>query len=260
MCCYDAILPADGRIAGEFAKTVGTTIKALIPWQNRTLLGHTIHILQAEPRIRRIVVVGPKEVAKEAANYAIEAVLPPASSAPQNIGLGIRWLQQLAQGPSKRLLLLTTDLPFLTPQVLAAFLNASPADADIVVPVVNRTDFEARFPNSAATFVHLQDGYWTVGCAFLISTEAFLRIQPLIESLFATRKSQIRTALLVGPELAFRFFTHRLSIYSIVQRAEKILQCKPYALHNAPPEIAYDVDTLLEYKKALSYPYREEFR
>ncbi|CEK12520.1 NTP transferase domain-containing protein [Chthonomonas calidirosea] len=250
---YDAILPADGRIDNAFAAKVGTTIKALIPWQGQTLLSHTLSALQGIQQVRRIVVIGNAEVACEARCRGADAVIPPARSAPENIALGIRWLNGQPDGPTKKLLLLTTDLPFLSAEVLNSFLHECPANADLVVPVLRREVFEARFPNSPAIFVRLKDGYWTTGCVFCVSTSVYLHLLPLLESLFHSRKSQWKTALRVGPVVAWRFFTHQLTVPEIVQRAERLLQCRAFAHTKAPPEVAYDIDDLQDYDKAFNY-------
>ncbi|HLI47268.1 MAG TPA: nucleotidyltransferase family protein [Chthonomonas sp.] len=250
---YDAILPADGRIGGAFAAKVGTTIKALIPWQGQTLLGSALSALRSTRQVRRVVVIGNEEVACEARRCGADAVVPPAHSAPENIALGIQWLCEQTDGPTEKLLLLTTDLPFISSEVLTNFLNECPADADLVVPVVRREVFEARFPSSPAVFVRLKDGYWTTGCVFRVSTSLYLHLLPLLESLFHSRKSQWKTALRVGPVVAWRFFTHQLTVPEIVQRAERILQCRAFAHAKAPPEVAYDIDNLSDYEKAFNY-------
>ena len=57
----DAILPAGGRIEGEFARVAGTEIKALIRFQNESLLQRAIETLKSTEGIHRIVVIGPEE-------------------------------------------------------------------------------------------------------------------------------------------------------------------------------------------------------
>jgi hypothetical protein len=250
---YDAILPADGRIGEVFAAKVGTTIKALIPWQGQTLLSIALSALRSTPQVRRIVVIGNEEVACKARRCGADVVVPPAHSAPENIALGIQWLREQPDGPTEKLFLLTTDLPFLSAEVLTTFLNECPADADLVVPVLRREVFNARFPNSPAIFVRLKDGYWTTGCVFRVSTSVYLHLLPLLESLFRSRKSQWKTALRVGPVVGWRFFTHQLTVPEIVQRAERVLQCRAFAHTKAPPEVAYDIDNLPDYEKAFNY-------
>ena len=63
---FDVILPAGGRITGDFAKMAGTEVKALISLDGQTILKRTIEALQATKRVGRLVVIGPPAALRHA--------------------------------------------------------------------------------------------------------------------------------------------------------------------------------------------------
>src|SRR2546427_437783 len=150
----DAVLPAGGRISGDFAAEAGAKVKALIRFGEVTLLDRAITTLRECGSIGRIVVIGP-EACREAASLA-DGFVQEADSGPENIRRGLAWL-----GSSHRVLVLTTDLPFVSAQAINAFLNACPESADISVPALTRQQYESRFPDSPAVYLRLRDGEWT---------------------------------------------------------------------------------------------------
>ncbi|HLV81014.1 MAG TPA: NTP transferase domain-containing protein, partial [Chthonomonadaceae bacterium] len=140
----DVVLPAGGRISGAFARAAGAEIKALIRLEGRTLLCRTLDALRATGRIGRCVVVGPEAARVEALACGADAALPEGETGPENIYRGLEGLRALAPQPPARALILTTDLPFVTPEAINRFLDACSPDADIAIPIVTRDAFESR--------------------------------------------------------------------------------------------------------------------
>lgn len=250
----DVILPAGGRISGEFAREAGAEAKALIRLGGWTILERTLATLAATARVGRTVIVGPEEVRSIAAAYSIDAALPEAGSGPGNVMRGLQWLRD-ANGDQSgtRVLILTTDLPFLTPEAIVRFLDACPSDADICVPVVNRDEFEKRFCYPAARYLHLQDGEWMIGCAFLVDPAAFIGNRGLIESVFAARRSRLRMVRLLGPRFVLRFLTRRLTVRQIEERCLHMLGCTGRSIGGAGPELAFDIDYPEDYRYAVRF-------
>src|SRR5439155_17905392 len=101
---------------------------------------------------------------------------------------GLRWLDG-SGGMAGRVLVLTTDLPFITAEAIRGFLESAPESADIALPVHERQEFESKFPGTQSTYVRLGDGDWTIGGAFLFRPEALELNRQNIERLFSARKS-----------------------------------------------------------------------
>ncbi|HWD39982.1 MAG TPA: nucleotidyltransferase family protein [Fimbriimonas sp.] len=249
MPTYDAILPAGGRIKPDFASVVGTDVKALIKFEGESILEKTLKALRETGRIGRMAVIGCDEVRKASKSLA-DDVLPEGASGPENI---LRGLKDLISKPnaSEKVFLVTTDLPFLSREIVDRYLDQCSDGRDINVPLVSRDQWEQRFPGTTATFAKLADGTWTTGCAFLIDVGALENSMPQIEQVFNNRKSVMGMAKLLGPKFLFKFATKTLTVPDIEVKIQQMLGCTGAAIRNAPTELAYDIDALDDYEYAV---------
>ncbi len=257
---FDAILPAGGHISGPFAEQTGCDIKALIPFGGQTILERAIDTLRATGRVRRIVVVGAEQTLQVANSCGVEGAILEGATGPENNILGLKWLQSQPGGATNRVLITTTDLPFLTPQTLNAYIDACPADADVAIPLVSRAAYERRFPGSIIEYVRLRDGEFTVGCTFVVNAATLLVNLPHFERAFAARKSNLRMARLAGARISWRLITRQLTVRDIEARASRIAHCRGVAVFDTPAELAYDIDVPEEYAYAMKHskPYSSE--
>ena len=249
----DAVLPAGGRIDGEFARIAGAEIKALIPVQGETVLRRTIRVLRETGRVGKIAVVGPEEALAEARDAGADAALPEGGSGPENFFRGLDWLER--NGTANRIMIAATDLPFLTADALICFLDACDAKRpEIAVPVVSQAAMEARFPGLPGEYVPLREGNMTTGCVFLVDPDVLRRNRSSIEAIFTARKNQTAMARLLGPGFIFRFLLRRLSAQDIEAQCRRILNCSGAAIRDSAPELAFDIDTPEEYEYARAAP------
>lgn len=250
----DAILPAGGRIDGTFAAEAGVQVKALLPLGGQTILARTLNALRATGRIECAVVIGPDELAGHPAACAADAVVPETDSGPGNIFRGLDWLQRSGcSNPAKRVLIVATDLPFLRPEPLVKFIDACPPDADMCVPVTTKDAFESRFPGAPCRrYTGLREGPVTVGCAFVVNPDALIRNRKHLERVFALRKAAFSVILQLGIGFVARLLLGRLTVADIQRRAGEILQCQTAAVLDSPPELAFDLDRLEDYRYVLA--------
>jgi len=249
----DVILPAGGRVRGRFAAEVRAEVKALISLHGRTLLERTVKALRATGCVARVVVVGPPELLAHPAARLADAALPAETSGPANILRGLDWLREPGgAAAAERVLIVTSDLPFLTPEAVTGFLAACPPEAEMCVPVIRRNAFEARFPGSPVKYLRLRDGQVIMGCAFLVSPAAMHANRALIERLFAARKHPVVMARLLGLAFILRFLTGRVGVADIEQRCQALTHCRGAAIRDCAPELALDMDRLADYRYALS--------
>ncbi|HVT11999.1 MAG TPA: NTP transferase domain-containing protein [Fimbriimonadaceae bacterium] len=247
MPTYDAILPAGGRIDAEFAKVVGTEYKALIQINGKTLLGQALDALESTGLIRSTIVIGPDEVLVSDDGQRATYKLPPGETGPDNIYRGLNQLLNEPTPPQK-VLIVTTDLPFLSAEAITAFLSRCPADKDICIPLIRESDFHRRFPNTTATFVKLKDDSWTTGNIFLMDVEALKKSKPHIDRVFANRKSKIGMAKLLGPVFVLKFLTKRLTLIDLEAKILSMLGCSGAAVTDSDPELHYDIDFIDDYE------------
>lgn len=246
---FDAILPAGGRISGDFARIAGTEIKALIRLDGHTMLSRTINVLRRTRGSGRIVVVGPRETLDEAEECGADGKMLEGASGPENIFRGLAWLQK-QDAPSPRILIAATDLPFISEDALNAYIQACPLDADLTLPILTREEFEGRFPGSCNEYVSLHEGRFTNGSVNLVDAASLASIRTNVEQIFESRKSQWRMARLVGWRVALGFAARRLSVPMLEKRVSEIVGLRAAAVFHAPAELAYDVDLPEEYAYA----------
>lgn len=224
----------------DLAAEAGTDVKALIRFGDETILARTLRVLRESGLAGRLVVIGGPEAQEEARRNGAHA-LAEANTGPENILNGLRWLRAQPD-PPKRVMVVTTDLPFLDAGLIRRFVDLCPSDRAITVPLTSRAEWEARFPGSTAMFVTLGDGQWTTGCAYLLDAEALERSMPQIERVFAQRKSKLGMVRLLGPVFAYRYLTKTLTVPQIEAKIQAMLGCTGAAVRGAPPELAYDID------------------
>lgn len=249
MSTYDAIVPAGGTIDPEFAKLVGTDQKALIEFQGQSILSGILKALRESGVVRNIVVVGSSEVQNRAADFAAIGIAP-GQSGPDNIFKGVEKLAQL--DPDLRdVLIVTSDLPFLTAQGVRDYIALCPADKDICVAVVDAQTFNKTYPGTTSTFVSTKDGLFTLGGMFLMNAKKMPELRSSIERVFARRKSKLGMAALIGPMFIAKWMTKTLTIADLENKIQSLLGCSGKAIRGAPPELAFDIDYRDDYEYAL---------
>ncbi len=259
MRTYDAILPAGGTVDATLAAASGTSNKALIKFGDQTILSRTLACLRESGMIRRTVVVGPDDVHQSLSGSDVDILLPAGQSGPDNILSGLQALLELPDKPQK-VVVVTTDLPFLTPDMVRDFIASCPPDSDICLPLCSKADYQRRFPNSNSTFVPLKDGVWTAGCLYLLDVEALQRAKPHIDRLFEVRKSKVGMVRVLGFKFLVKFITKTLTVRDIERKIETLLNCSGSAILNSAPELAFDIDYLDDYEYALEHAKRDVHR
>jgi GTP:adenosylcobinamide-phosphate guanylyltransferase len=247
---YDVIIPAGGKISPEFAARVGTEAKALIMIHGESVLERTIRAVQDSGVARNIVVIGGPEVRAQAESLGV-ATIPEGDTGPENLFKGLDVLCERHEAPSK-VLVLSCDLPFLSPSLIQSFVNSCPADRDVCIPLIDESAFRQRFPGTDATFVALKDNVWTTGCIFLLDVQAMRQARVHIEKVFENRKSKLGMARLLGPGFVIKWLMKSLSLSDVEKKIENLLGCKGKAVVNSAPEFAFDIDYVEDFEYAVA--------
>lgn len=248
----DVVIPAGGQMEEAFARVTGSTCKPLVKFGNKTVIRTTIEALRGSPRINRIVVVGSDEVINHEDMALVTAALPEKGSGPKNIMVGIEHLQTLDLPPD-RVLIVTSDLPFLTPATVDSFLDLCDHEIDFNVPLIERPDYEEAYPGAEATFVKLLDGEWTTGCMYEVSVRGFRTALTHIEDVFQRRKSKLGIARLLGFKFVWDYLNKKLTVPDIEAKITELLRVRGRAVPGSPPELAYDIDYIEDYQYAVAF-------
>jgi len=233
------VITAGARVNGEFARRIGTPVKALALVGGRTLLAASIDAAR-RAGVTHLAVVGGNGV-REACAQSVDAVIEESESGAVNLQRALH-----AWNGAEPLLYMTSDLPFIGAAVLREFIDAVPRDA-LGLPLTACADFERRFPGAPPFGVEIGGERVVNGGVFWIPAGAAPALEKLAIQFFGARKSLTRMALLLGPALCLQFALRRLTIAALEKQARRRLGIPAVAVRGASPDLAYDIDTLDEY-------------
>lgn len=239
----DAAILAGERVDGEFARRIGTTVKALARVRGVTLLEQAIEAVRSAGA-RRVAVVGGSEVRAVCA-HLVDRVVDETFDGAENVH---RALHAWAGAP---VLVSSSDLPFAQGRDVLEFLTRVDRSA-IGCPLASAAEYERQFPGSATHATELWGERVVNGSMFYLPADAGQRIDAVAQKFFRVRKNAVRMAMLLGPGLLLRYAMKRLTIADLERRAEGMLGLRAQAVRNASPALCYDIDSLGDYAYALA--------
>lgn len=240
-----AIITAGGRVDGEFASLIGTPVKALASIRGRTMLEATVDAARA-CGATWVGVVGGPEICACAEAASLDAIVDEAPTGGENV---LRALE--AWDDAEPLLYLTSDMPYITAAALRTFIDRVPPGT-LSMALTEEHDFVRRFPNPPVHGVRLNGETVTNGGAFLLPAGSRRAVRALAVRFFDARKSVWQMASLLGLPLLLRFAIRRLSVGDLEAHARKLLGIRALAARGCAPELAYDIDTIDEYRYAIA--------
>lgn len=207
--------------------------EAEIPVGGRPMADWILDALAAAPSVTSIGMVGPASLKRDGVVLA-----PMAGDMFGNI------LEGLSTAPegTEYVLFVTGDIPWVTPQVIEAFLQAAPGGVDVVYPVIPKEIAEARFPGTKRTYVRFREGVFTGGNLFVARSDAVPRLKERAEVLLAHRKSPVALARDVGLGLLLKLVTGRLTLPEAERRVGGLLGIRGRAVIFPHAEAGVDVD------------------
>lgn len=239
---YDAIILAGGESSSELKKIAPYDNEALIIIGNYPMIYYVYQALRSSTHINQIVVSGPVE--------SLKAILPRdermlfvegGQNAIESFAHAVKKLE--ATDISSKVLILPTDIPFISVEAIDDFLNrCETSDNDFYYPVTRKEVNEEKFPGVQRTYVRLKEGIVTGGNLFLIRSELIEQCLEMGLKLVERRKNPLAMARLFGLSLVWQYITRRLSIEMAEQRFYKVLGIKGKGIISPYAEIGVDVD------------------
>ncbi|HZO90909.1 MAG TPA: nucleotidyltransferase family protein [Chthonomonadaceae bacterium] len=238
------VVLAGGKARPEIQAATGQSNRALAVINGQTLLGRVVEALRAaSPPIGPITVVGD---VPESADYAR---LPDSGGFVENLFAGLS-----AHSSAPFILVAASDLPFLTGEAVAGFVQGAVAQAErepdigFVYPVVPVAACYARFPDVRRTSLRLREGEFTGGNLMLVRPHVLLRQRQRIGEAYAARKSPLRLAMMIGLGTLARLLVSQtlapglLTVPFLEARISRLIGSPARALICRYPEIATDID------------------
>jgi CTP:molybdopterin cytidylyltransferase MocA len=237
-----AAITAGGRVEGELAAALGTSVKALARISGATLLDAAIGAARGAGA-QRIAVIGGAEVRAHCVD-SVDAVVNESSDGRENLR------RAFAEAGDQPLLLMASDMPFIGATAVGAFL-AGVGGADLAMPIASVESYRAAYPGAPAHDTNLAGERIVNGSIFYFGSGVATRVLAIAQQLFAARKSLFGMASLLGPRLLVRFALGRLHVEDVELRAQQRLGLVARAVRDCSPELCFDVDTVADYRYAL---------
>jgi CTP:molybdopterin cytidylyltransferase MocA len=234
--------------------------KALLAFHGKPSILYTLDALKAVPRVARICLAGPEaELRPALANTAHAGnacdFVDGGTTLRESIDRGLRHF-----AGSAYVLVLTADLPLITPRAIADFLGVcertqAPEKTALFLSLVPRHCFTGAYRHMTKPMNRFRDvevchgNLWLADSRLLQNTRATARINRI----YRARKNPIATALAVGLRvgLAYGVGVHLLHALTLEQMTR--IAARAYGVSGVPvivehPEIAIDVDEPADYR------------
>ena len=230
----NAVILAGGQNKGPLYEATGVANKAMITLADRPMSEYIVSALKRSEQIERVALVGPSGMDAVGADI----MLPDKPTLLENVNQGLT-----AFPNDEYLLMVTADIPLLTPRAIDDFISrAESLAADIVYPIVNQEQCENRFPGQKRTYVRLKEGTFTGGNIMLLRGRFIRQQQFLIERVYAMRKKPLKLAGMLGFSLILRLCLGLVSLSEVEQAAGRLIRGRAKAVITTFPEVAFDVD------------------
>ncbi len=246
----DAIVTAGGVSSSDdplYALT-GIEKKALIPLAGKPMIKWVVEALSGSGLIENIVIVGlkPGEVNfDDIPVYFVDAV----GEMIDNILTALDKMKEINPA-TKKILLSSSDIPLITPEVVRGFIEeCGSLEGDVYYAIVEEKTMEARFPGSKRTFVPFKGGRYSGGDVFLADVTAPTKTDlDLFRALTNSRKNYLNQARMLGFGFIIRFLLRMMTLQDAVERVRKILNLDARAVDTRFAELGMDLDKPHQYE------------
>ena len=240
----DAIVLAGGVPGPDsplFSATKGAA-KAMLEIGGKYMIQWVLDALDQADTIDNIVIVGCEDRKAEIHSKKIITFEPSTEDIILNFQRGAQAV--LEHNPDERsVAVVSSDIPLITSEVVNWVINSSlTSKNDLYYAVVEQSQMEKRFPNSARSYVKLQDMNVCGADLAVIDLDLYKSREDFWRKLFEARKSYLHQARLIGFDILILLLLRRLTFNATVERVTRRLEISGKGLICPYPEIAMDID------------------
>jgi hypothetical protein len=222
-----------------YAETQGGP-KALLDVGGKPMVQWVLDSLGAARQVEGVVLVGPESANGLTCAKTLWRV-PDQGGLLANIEAGVKEILRLSPS-ALQVLAVSSDIPAITPEMVDWAIEVSAGrDDDLVYLVVERKTMEARFPESNRTYIRLSDGEFC-GSDMNVMRAALVNDPAFWERLVAARKSPLKQASLLGPDLVLLILLRQMSLARAERMVSRRLRLRGRAVRCPYAEMAMDVD------------------
>lgn len=239
MRAVDAVVLAGASNSGPLRECSNADYEAEIDVAGRPMVWYVVDALQRVESVQRIVVVGPVRRLTPLLSDLRCQIVERGETMVESLERGVS-----ALGSPTAVLVVTGDIPLLTPEALVDFLaQCQTRQAELYYPVVAREVNERDYPGVQRTYVRLKDGVFTGGNVVLVRRTAMIsEFKDVFAQAVALRKHPVKMCRLLGLTFLVRLVLGRLSIEEIEKRVGRLLNLNGACVISPYPEVGIDVD------------------
>lgn len=234
-----ALVLAGGKTGEEFAAAAGVPdapgSRSLADLNGLPMIRYVLRALRASETIGQVILVAPRSVPDQPeATHRVTAE----GSVEENLREGLR-----VCADSPFFLVVTADIPFLTPEAVDDFVRRSQAlDVDCCYAGIARESCERRFPGMRRTYVKLRDGSFTGGNLVYQRTSAYEKQASFLREAHRRRKNPLFLVRLIGLVNVLKFVTGQLTLQDIGDAASRLMGTRCRIVVSPYAEVGTDVD------------------
>ncbi len=213
--------------------------KALVNVKGFPMITYIISALNKVDEIEKVYVVGPANDLKKALEgYNIE-ILAERGAVLDNILVAT---EKIEVKPGENILLVTSDIPLITPEAIEDFIKKCQGNYDLFYPVIEKEENDRKFPDLNRTFVKFKEGNFTGGNIFFINPRKVNQCYDMLKKIIAIRKNPIKLAMVLGLPFLINLITGTLTLPRVERKVSKILNINGKAVITSYPELGTDID------------------
>ncbi len=255
------VILAGGKCPSSLEKRTNVSYKALIQIAGKPLLKFILDAFNALPWEKHILLVCDKSCGYFAHEEAPTLkILDGTFSVPDALERATSWFQDEFGEDilEENLVVSSCDIPFVTGDILKEIITeGEKLDADLVWPIAERRNVEAKFQGCKRTYVKTKEGTFTGGNIFLVRPRVIINKLALFRRLFAHRKNPLAMASIFGPSLVMKLLFTGISIPDMERDMGARLGVKLRALITPHSEVAVDLDKVSDFEM-MERLFREE--
>ncbi len=244
-----ALVLAGRANLGPFRDLGPASSEALVAVAGRPMLDYVLGALFSAEGVGAVRVVGPEADLGPHLSRLYQgrvALVPAEDSLMKNVLAGAR-----AADPGRPLLVVSSDIPLLTPEAVEDFLDrCRPWTADFYYPIIRRETVQEVYPGGRRTYVTIREGTFTGGNLVLVNPRVLEACARRAEAFVAARKSPLRLLRLLGPGFVLRFLLKRLTIADLERKVSGLFGITARAVITPHAEVGMDVDRLEDLRLA----------
>ena len=235
---YDAIILAGGENSQHLSRFSSQSYEAMIEIAGKPMVTFVADALAAAPQVERIFIIGPVKQLTNCKFPENVILVEGGSTIVESIRLGMEALHH-----KRKVLVVTADIPLLTPAAVDHFLRqCAEIEVDLYYPIVSKETNNQHYPGNKRTYVRFTDGTYTGGNIFLVNPAIVPQCLVVAGELIDNRKNPFKLCCLLGWWFVLSFLIGRLSLNKVRERVAELLGITGTVIQSPYPELGIDVD------------------